>query len=75
MDLLQTIDRTRRLLRTALGHGNVIQNMLRFDPDIKVSYLNSFCRKFLNKWIVDSTELQKKTETIKTYLGSVKPHI
>ena len=72
MDLLQTIDRTRRLLRTALGHGNVIQNMLRFDPDIKVIYLNLFCRKVLNKWIVDSTELQKKLGTIRTYLGSVK---
>ena len=74
VDWLQTIDVTRKSLRTALSHGNVIQNMLQFDPDIKVSYLNLFCWKCLNKWVVDSTKLQKKPGTIKTCLGSVKQY-
>ena len=46
--------------------------MLRFDPDIKISYLNLFWQKFLNRWIVHSNEQQRKPRTIKTYLGSVK---
>ena len=72
VDWLQFIDGTRKSLRTELSDGNVIQNMLRFDPDIKVSYLNLFCRTFFNKWVAYSTKLQKKPGTIKMYLGSVK---
>ena len=72
VDWLQAIDGTGKALRTALKHGSVLQNMLRFDPDIKISYLNIFCRKFLNKWVGHSNEQQKKLGTIKTYLGSVK---
>ena len=37
VDWLQTIDGTGKGLRTALKHGSVLQNMLRFDPDIKIS--------------------------------------
>ena len=71
-DWLQTIDGTGKALRTALKHGSVLQNMLRFDPDIKISYLNLFWQKFLSRWIVHSIEQQRKSRTIKTYLGSVK---
>ena len=72
VDWLQTINGTGKALRTALKHGSVLQNMLRFDPDIKISYLNLFWQKFLNRWIVHSNEQQRKPRTIKTYLGSVK---
>ena len=72
VDCLQTIDGTGKALRTALKHASVLQNIRRFGHDIKISYLNLFCRKFLNKWVVHSNEQQKKPGTIKTSLGSVK---
>ena len=72
VDWLQTINGAGKALRTALKHGSVLQNMLRFDPDIKISYLNLFCQMFLNRWVVHSNRQQKKPGTIKTYLGSVK---
>ena len=72
VDWLQTINGTGKALRTALKHGSVLQNMLRFDPDIKISYLNLFCQMFLNICVEHSNRQQKKPGTIKTYLGSVK---
>ena len=72
VEWLQTIDGTGKALRTALKHGSVLQNMLRFGPNIKISYLNLFCQMFLNRWVVHSNGQQKKSGTIKTYLGSVK---
>ena len=72
VDWLQIIDVTGKALCTALKHVSVLQNMLRFDPDIKIGYLNLFCQKFLNRWVLHSNEQQRKPGTIKTYLGSVK---